>query len=66
MVVLSCLITKKHTRQVFWHLRGALRSGLKEDEVEAIQRVIEAIAAECGVDVKTGMPRAADVPLAQR
>lgn len=44
-----------------WHFRGSLWNGLSEDEIESIQHAIEMVAAECGVDVKSGMPRVQDL-----
>jgi hypothetical protein len=61
MVVLSCLIAQKAKREVLWHLRGALRSGLTSTEVEAVQQAIELVAEELGHGVKTDMPRVGEV-----
>ncbi|KAF8317783.1 uncharacterized protein EI90DRAFT_3084972 [Cantharellus anzutake] len=62
MVVLSCLIAQRSKREVLWHLRGALRSGLSSDEVEAVQSAVELVATEiAGIDLKTGMPRVVEV-----
>jgi hypothetical protein len=61
MVVLSCLIAQHSKREVLWHLRGSLRSGLSPEEVEAVQSAIELVADELGVDVRTDMPRVGDV-----
>lgn len=61
MVVLSCLIAQRAKREVLWHLRGCLRSGLNPEEVEALQTAIELVAGELGVDVKSDMPRVGDV-----
>ena len=61
MIVLACLISQRASMETEWHLKGSLRNGLSKDEVEAIQQAIEMIASECGVDVKSGMPRVQDV-----
>jgi hypothetical protein len=61
MVVLSCLISQHASREATWHFRGSLWNGLSEGEIEYIQQAIETIAAECGVDVKSGMPRVQDL-----
>jgi hypothetical protein len=61
MVVLSCLISQQASREAKWHFRGSLWIGLSEAEIEAIQHAIELVAAECGVDVKSGMPRVGDL-----
>jgi hypothetical protein len=61
IVILSCLLAHRAKREVLWHLRGALRSGLTIDEVEAVQTAVEMMASELGEDVKTGMPRVSDV-----
>lgn len=61
MVVLSCLISQQAGREARWHFRGSLWNGLSEDEIESIQYAIETVAAECGVDVKSGMPRVHDL-----
>ena len=61
MVVLSSLISQRATREVTWHFRGSLWNGISEDEIESIQQTIETVAAECGIDVKSGMPRVQDL-----
>ncbi|EJU02158.1 hypothetical protein DACRYDRAFT_115921 [Dacryopinax primogenitus] len=62
MVILSCLLAMRADLEVRWHLRGCLWAGLKEEEVEAVQCMVEEIARECaGVDCKTGMPRVHDM-----
>jgi alkylhydroperoxidase/carboxymuconolactone decarboxylase family protein YurZ len=61
MVVLSCLISQQASNEARWHFRGSLWIGLSEDEIESIQYAIETVAAECGVDVKSGMPRVQDL-----
>ena len=61
MIALSCLIAQRALRETVWHLRGSLRNGLGSEEVESIQTAIEMVAAKCGVDVKSGMPRVQDV-----
>jgi alkylhydroperoxidase/carboxymuconolactone decarboxylase family protein YurZ len=61
MVVLSCLISQHASQEAKWHFRGSLWNGLSEDEIESIQNAIETVAAECGVDVKSGMPRVHDL-----
>jgi alkylhydroperoxidase/carboxymuconolactone decarboxylase family protein YurZ len=61
MIALSCLVAQRALRETVWHLRGSLRNGLGSEEVEAVQTAVEMIAAECGVDVKSGMPRVQDV-----
>jgi alkylhydroperoxidase/carboxymuconolactone decarboxylase family protein YurZ len=61
MVALSCLIAQRASRETIWHIRGSLRNGLSGDEVESIQTAIEMVATECGVDVRSGMPRVQDV-----
>lgn len=66
MVVLSCLISQQASREAKWHLRGSLWIGLSEDEIESIQYAIETVAAECGVDVKSGMPRVRDLTEEER
>jgi alkylhydroperoxidase/carboxymuconolactone decarboxylase family protein YurZ len=61
MVILSCLIAQLAHRETAWHHRGALKAGLSPFEIESVQRAIESIAAECGVDVKSGMPGVHDI-----
>ncbi|KAF8318677.1 hypothetical protein DL93DRAFT_2075546 [Clavulina sp. PMI_390] len=61
MVVLSCLVAQRAKREVLWHLRGCLRSGMSAEEVEALQTAIEIVAEEVGTDVRSDMPRVGDV-----
>jgi alkylhydroperoxidase/carboxymuconolactone decarboxylase family protein YurZ len=61
IVVLSCLIAQRAIREVKWHFRGSLWNGLTEEEIESIQQAVEMVAAECGEDVQSGMPRIHDL-----
>jgi len=62
IITLACLLSQRAYHETTWHLTGCLRNGLTPDEVESVQSAIEMVAAECGVDVKAGMPRVQDVP----
>jgi alkylhydroperoxidase/carboxymuconolactone decarboxylase family protein YurZ len=57
IIVLSCLIVQRAIKEVKWHFRGSLWNGLTEEEIESVQQAIEMVAAECGVDVRSGTPR---------
>lgn len=66
LLTLTCLIAKKAYREVMWHLRGCLRIGMTEDEVETCQQAIETCLLEVqgyqqkDADVRK-MPRVTDV-----
>ncbi|KAH6682291.1 hypothetical protein F5X68DRAFT_192631 [Plectosphaerella plurivora] len=59
LVVLPAIMTQNLRGPTYWHLRACLRVGMEVEEVEAIHKVIEAVAAYGGktLDVQ----RAADV-----
>jgi hypothetical protein len=61
MVALPCLLAQDARREVLWHLRGLLRSGLSEAEVEEVQRTTEDLAREMGAPLPADMPRVSDV-----
>lgn len=62
VVILSTLIPARSNREMVWHLRASLRSGISRDEVEELQVAIERVCAECGVpNVGQGMPRVVDI-----
>ncbi|KAK2611942.1 hypothetical protein QQS21_002048 [Conoideocrella luteorostrata] len=48
LVVLPAIMTQNLRGPTYWHLRACLRVGMEPDEVEAIHRIIEAIAAYGG------------------
>lgn len=60
-VVVSCILAQRAERELRWHLRGSLRSGMSPNEVEALQTAVELVGEELGFDVKTNMPRVRDV-----
>jgi hypothetical protein len=66
LLILTCLMAKKAYREVMWHLRGCLRIGMTEEEVETCQQAIEACLQEvlefqhADTEVKR-MPRVSDV-----
>jgi hypothetical protein len=55
------LIGQRALRETVWHLHGAMRNALGQDEVDVVQTAMKIIPKECGVDVKSGMPRVWDV-----
>ncbi|KAI0430766.1 hypothetical protein F5Y09DRAFT_221080 [Xylaria sp. FL1042] len=59
LVVLAAIMTQNLRGPTYWHLRACLRVGMEPDEVEAIHKVIESVAAHGGktLDVQ----RVADV-----
>jgi hypothetical protein len=61
MIILACLVAQLAHLETSWHHRGALNAGFSPSEIESVQQAIESIAAECGVDVKSGMPRVHDI-----
>ncbi|KAM0788599.1 hypothetical protein ACM66B_001720 [Microbotryomycetes sp. NB124-2] len=62
IVTLSCLVPQRTPREILWHLRGAIRRGMKRDEVEAVHQAIAECCEACGVaNVRDGMPTVADV-----
>ncbi|KZT62446.1 hypothetical protein CALCODRAFT_406272, partial [Calocera cornea HHB12733] len=44
IVVLACLVALRAPLEVRWHLRGSLRVGMKEEEIEAVQCAVEEVA----------------------
>ncbi|KAK3367559.1 hypothetical protein B0H63DRAFT_529275 [Podospora didyma] len=48
LVVLPAIMTHNLRGPTYWHLRACLRVGMEADEVEAIHKVIEAVAAHGG------------------
>ncbi|KAK1828690.1 hypothetical protein QBC39DRAFT_358476 [Podospora conica] len=48
LVVLPAIMTQNLRGPTYWHLRACLRVGMEPDEVEAIHRVIDAVAAYGG------------------
>ncbi|KAK4187502.1 hypothetical protein QBC35DRAFT_384671, partial [Podospora australis] len=48
LVVLPAIMTQNLRAPTYWHLRACLRVGMHPDEVEAIHKVIEAVAAHGG------------------
>lgn len=46
LVILTCLMAEKAYREVMWHLRGCLRIGMSEGEVESCQQAIEVCLEE--------------------
>jgi hypothetical protein len=45
LVVLPAIMTQNLRGSTHWHLRACLRVGIEHDEVEAVQKVTEAVAA---------------------
>lgn len=45
LVVLPAIMTQNLRGPTYWHLRACLRVGILPEEVEAIQKVIESVAA---------------------
>jgi hypothetical protein len=48
LVVLPAIMTQNLRGPTYWHLRACLRVGMDAEEVEAIHKVIEAVAAHGG------------------
>ncbi|KAK4053541.1 hypothetical protein OIV83_001709 [Microbotryomycetes sp. JL201] len=62
IVTLSCLVPQRTRREILWHLRGAIRRGMKRDEVEAVHQAIADCCDACGMPgVREGMPVVAEV-----
>ncbi|GAA94538.1 uncharacterized protein L969DRAFT_42607 [Mixia osmundae IAM 14324] len=61
VVILSCLIAQGAKRETLWHLRGAQRSGLSNDDIEHLQCAIEEAIRSQGKDIVPDMPRARDI-----
>lgn len=59
LVVLPAIMTQNLQGPTYWHLRACLRVGMEAEEVEAVHKIIEAVAAHGGktLDVQ----RVADV-----
>ena len=62
-IVISCFIAQQSPRELKWHLRGCLRAGWTEEQVELIQQGIEKVAIACGVEesLLKDLPRVKDV-----
>lgn len=48
LVVLPAIMTQNLHGPTYWHLRACLRVGIEPEEVEAIHKTIEAVAAYGG------------------
>ncbi len=48
LVVLPAIMTQNLRGPTYWHLRACLRVGIEAGEVEAVHKVIEAVAAHGG------------------
>ncbi|TPX07818.1 uncharacterized protein E0L32_010505 [Thyridium curvatum] len=48
LVVLPAIMAQNLRAPTYWHLRACLRVGIEAEEVEAVQKIIEAIAAHGG------------------
>ncbi|KAK4100184.1 hypothetical protein N658DRAFT_508121 [Parathielavia hyrcaniae] len=48
LVVLPAIMTQNLRGPTYWHLRACLRVGMEAEEVEAVHKVIEAVAAHGG------------------
>ncbi|KAK0639183.1 hypothetical protein B0T16DRAFT_462883 [Cercophora newfieldiana] len=53
LVVLPAIMTQGLRGPTYWHLRACLRAGMEPNEVEAIHKVIEAVAAHGGRTLDT-------------
>jgi len=63
LIVISCFIAQQSPRELKWHLRGCLRAGWTEEQVELFQQGIEKVAIACGVEERLlkDLPRVKDV-----
>jgi hypothetical protein len=61
LVILSAIMCQGFRAPTIWHLRGMRRLGVSEDDVEMVQRAVEAVAIWAGKSVE-GWPRVIDVP----
>jgi len=64
IVTLTCLLARNTELPVLWHLRGLLRAGLTNEEVEACQQAIEACIEglqEARDPTSKRTPRVADI-----
>jgi len=59
LVVLPAIMTQNLHGPTYWHLRACLRVGIEPEEVEAIHKIIEAVAAYGGKTL--GVQRVKDV-----
>ena len=48
LVVLPAIMTQNLRRPTYWHLRACLRAGMEPEEVEAVHKVVESVAAYGG------------------
>lgn len=48
LVVLPAVMTQNLRGPTYWHLRACLRVGMEAEEVEAVHKIIEAVAAHGG------------------
>lgn len=48
LVVLPAIMAQNLRAPTYWHLRACLRVGIEAEEVEAVQKIIEVIAAHGG------------------
>ena len=60
LVTLSAIMCQGIAAPTLWHLRGLRRLGVSDDDVELVQRAIEAVAKWAGRDVQ-GWPRVTDI-----
>jgi hypothetical protein len=61
LVILASIMCQGLSAPTIWHLRGLRRLGVSEDDVESVQKAIEAVATWAGKSVE-GWPRVKDVP----
>lgn len=61
LVTLASIMSQGLSGPTIWHLRGLRRLGVSEDDVESVQKAIEAVATWAGKSVE-GWPRVTDVP----
>jgi Carboxymuconolactone decarboxylase family len=61
LVILSAIMCQGFRAPTIWHLRGLRRLGVSEEDVELVQKVVEAVAMWAGKSVE-GWPRVTDVP----
>ncbi|MCJ1470078.1 hypothetical protein MMC07_008723 [Pseudocyphellaria aurata] len=60
LVALICIMCQGLRAPTMWHLRGTRRLGVSEDDVEAVQKAVEMLAAWAGRNTE-GWARAGDV-----
>ena len=61
MVVLSSILCQGLGAPSIWHLRGLMRTGVSEGDVDQIEKAIETVAKWSGRSVE-GWPRVKDIP----